>query len=172
MVFNKCCCCVDLRSGCIIIGILQIFGGLGNFRFLDWITIITGIVNIASGACLLFGSIKYNQIGILINLICTAVATVLGFVVAILFFIGASASINEESDDFLIDIIVGGIFLAAVVVEIYLWLCIFSFYLKLKSRSIATPGTGVYQPNSVDQPANQLQPNTGGSKYINVTPGP
>ena len=172
MVFNKCCCCVDLRSGCIIIGILQILGGLGNFRFLDWITIITGIVNIGSGACLLFGTIKYNQVGILINLICTVIATVLGFVVAILFFIGASASINEDSDDFLFGIIVGVIFLVVVAVQIYLWLCIFSFYMKLKCGDIAAPGTAVHQPNSVDQPANQLHPNTGGYKYTNVTPGP
>ena len=64
------------------------------------------------------------------------------------------------------------LFLVVVAVQIYLWLCIFSFYMKLKCGDIAAPGTAVHQPNSVDQPANQLHPNTGGYKYTNVTPGP
>ena len=143
MVFKKCCCCLDLRIGCLIIGVLQILGGLGNFKPpLEWYTIITAIVNIVAGACLLFGAIKYNPIGTLINLITTAIAVIFVFIVAIMAFVVAGA-LGSHSDEFLVYIIAGAVYLVAVAIEIYLWLCIFSFYKELKSGAIIAPGTGV-----------------------------
>ena len=123
MVFNKCCGCNDLRTGCIIISILQILEGWGIFCSLEWFTIITGIITTVAGACLLFGAIKNNRIGVLINLILTPISMLLVFIVAILFFVVGSLGL----------VILGTIYLVTVVIEIYLWLCILSFYKKLKS---------------------------------------
>lgn len=153
--YKKCCCCVDLRTGCIIIGALQIIGGLGGistlFMYLDWLTIVTGIVNIASGACLLFGAIKYDKIITIINLICTAIAIVLGFLMAVLFFNGSTTGRYSDEAGFAMIAIVA--IIAEVAIEIYFWLCIFSFYIKLKSGAIVAPDT--HQPTSLGQPANQ-----------------
>ena len=123
MVVNKCCCCAGLRTGCIIISVLQILEGWGIFCSLEWFTIITGIITTVAGAFLLFGAIKYNRIGVLINLILTPISMLLVFIVAILFVVEASLGL----------VILGTIYLLTVVIEIYLWLCILSFYKKLKS---------------------------------------
>merc|ERR1712018_55064 len=139
MVFNNCCCCIELRTGCIIIGVLQILGGLGNFKPpLEWFTILLAIVSIISGCCLLFGSIKYNPIGILINLIFTAITSLFCLIVAIMIFY-AVATYHTSREEFIGYMIAGGVYLVALAINVYLWLCVFSFYKKLKSGDITSP---------------------------------
>ena len=62
---KKCCCCVDLRTGAIVMAILEIIGGLGMFGNPGgWPNYLNAVITIGAGACLLFGAIKCHQTAI------------------------------------------------------------------------------------------------------------
>ena len=70
-VFKKCCCCVDLRIGAIVIAILNIGLGVPQFFIpVDYGVNFVGVgVSIAAGICLLYASIKYSKNATLIYLV-------------------------------------------------------------------------------------------------------
>merc|ERR1712141_553159 len=76
---NKCCCCVDLRTGAIVISILQLLGGAGCFGMgaSEWPNILNGVVGLLAGLCLLFGAIKYHQTATLVYLVLDMIAIIL-----------------------------------------------------------------------------------------------
>ena len=143
MVFNKCCCCIDLRTGCIIIGILQIIGGPGNLsQSVNWASIIGAIASVIAGACLLFGSIKYNPIGVLINLVSTAISSLFLLILAILVFVllgYSDAALRQVGLNKTTVAALGVAYLLVFAFNIYIWLCVWSFYKKLKSGDITSP---------------------------------
>ena len=78
----RCCCCFDLRTGSIIIAILQIVVSLGmlslvnsDYYLPDFLTairlsiILDCVARVAAGICLLIGEIKSNASAILVYLI-------------------------------------------------------------------------------------------------------
>ena len=153
MVFNKCCCCVDLRTGAMIIAILEILGSLSQLRrSTDLDGVIGMIVGVIAGATLMFGASKYNPTATLVHLIFSMIGVVGSFVYAILFFVGsglvaADPNLNEsinvngnkvDADDLFE--FYGLAFLFAGLLELYFWLCIYSFYKGLKSGTIKAPG--------------------------------
>ena len=82
----KCCCCFDLRTGSIIIAVLQIVGSLGMLGgATDEKTCWSVLVGVAAGICLLIGAIKSNASAILVYLILAMIDIVLQVVVGILF---------------------------------------------------------------------------------------
>ena len=155
---NKCCCCVDLRTGAIVIAILQLIGGAGCFGMgaSEWQNIMNGVVGLLAGVCLLVGAINYHQTATLVYLVLDMIAIVLAGVAMAVIIIGgatftASVSGNPDFQDNqgAQDVVTafGAIFITIFAIVyglialfyIYFWVCVFSFYKGLKSREIISP---------------------------------
>ena len=155
---SKCCCCVDLRTGAIVMAILQLIGGAGMFANGGaWQDILNAVVGIGAGACLLFGAIKYNQMATLVYLVFQMIAIVLIGVAMLVAIIGGTAvtvavsgdpDLHQGNQDVQDAVQVGGaivIVMACVMYGIYasfyiyFWVCVFSFYKGLKTGEIASP---------------------------------
>ena len=145
MTLSKCCGCVDLRTGAMIIAILEIIGGfsiLGKSPIL-WDNVVTCIMCVASGACLLFGAIKYNWTATLVNLVFSAIGIALWIVVLIMFFVAVGVTGGQvsgyQAEGFATWSIITGVLLVAVIIlQIYFWVCVYSFYRQLKSGNISS----------------------------------
>ena len=143
MVLDKCCCCVELRVGTIVIAILQIIGGLGNLGAgQGWNNIIGMIMGVAAGACLLYGAIAYNPTATLVNLIFSMIGIVFCVIIAIIAFASIAAIPKHNPNAGAstgVAIGAGVSFLIVAAVEVYFWICVYSFYKALKSGSIISP---------------------------------
>ena len=94
------CCCLDLRTGAIVIAVLGIVGSLGNLAFsTHWIIITEVITGLLVSFCLLFGAIKVNKIAVLIYLILNLLQIIFIFAVGIFFLVGGSALKVVFQDD-------------------------------------------------------------------------
>lgn len=134
MVFTKCCCCVDLRVGAIVIAILDIIAGLAGFgRGATWDNIIGCLALLAAGVCLLYGGIKYHQITTTVYLVFQMIGIVMYGIMVILMLVQGAASGNAQ----VLGVMVA-LFLVACL-QIYFWLCVFSFLKGLKSGEIVSP---------------------------------
>ena len=121
MMFQNCCCCIDLRVGTIIIAILEIIGGLCNLAGgRDWDNIVVVCASAVAGICLLYGAIRCQQIPILINLICHMTAILFWSTIVCLDYV--ELKITE-----------GVLYLMIVFLSLYFWLCVFSFYRGLRA---------------------------------------
>ena len=152
-MLSKCCCCVPLRTGSLILGILGVLGGILSFATSrgDWSSIIQGIFYLLSYGFLLFGAIKYNDKAVLVCLVLTAVSIVLGVVFCIIAIANietiapqlannCAAMIDELNklgmtcDQFKSATIgtLAGTYIAASLVNVYFWICNYSFFKELK----------------------------------------
>ena len=157
MALNKCCCCVDLRTGAIIIAILGLLGSFGNFGSGIAIGIVTLIGGIVANVCLLVGAIKYNRTTTLIYLIMEAIFIILyivGLVLLIVVLAGTGMSACWDNWDLEVEFngdvancaVAVGILSALLVafsigiaISIYFWVCIYSFYQDLKRQFFPSP---------------------------------
>ena len=142
-MFKLCCCCVDLRKGCIIIAILGIIVNCGYFgtdlpsSSKEYKLLISGnVIGLIGNLSLLFGAFKSNKIAISLYLVLELIQMVLYFAFSIMMFVLYN-KVNKTTGSIGISIgtliLVEGIFgLLTVLVWIYLWLCVFSLFLKLK----------------------------------------
>jgi len=97
---GKCCCCVDIRTGAIVIAVLGIVGSFGNLAFSTyWMMIGEIIWRLVVSFCLLFGAIKVNEIAVLIYLILTILQIISEFAVGIFFLVAGSALKLVSQDD-------------------------------------------------------------------------
>ena len=159
---GKCCCCVGLRTGAIVIAVLGIVGSLGLLAFeTDWITIAGVIFDLLVYFCLLFGAIKVNKIAVLIYLILDVIEIILTFAEGIVFVVGGSLlNVVSQDDGSTVDtfdkaqqvqnfqyendkkyyknIIVGVCIILGACLEIYFFICIQSFYRKIKDGKITS----------------------------------
>ena len=150
MGLNKCCCCVDLRTGAMIIAVLYIIGGFGLLGKppITWDTILTCITCVISGACLLFGAIKYNWTATLVNLVFSAVGIASWIIVTVMLLLVAFGLVsgqqmpNHQKNAFwtgsISAFITGVLLIAVVFVKMYFWICVYSFYRNLKSGNISS----------------------------------
>ena len=154
---KKCCCCVDLRTGAIVMAILQLISGAGTFGMgAEWQNILSGLVAIVAGVCLLFGAIKYHQMATLVYLVLDMISIVLVGVAMIVFATAgtvATVTVSDHPDlqgneDLQGVVQVGGAIAIVLVMipfgiiaffYIYFWVCAFSFYKGLKTGEIASP---------------------------------
>ena len=85
-MLSKCCCCIPLRTGSLILAILGILGGIGMFAQSrgEWASIIQGVFYLLAYGSLLYGALKYNEKAVLMSLACTALCIVLGIVICII----------------------------------------------------------------------------------------
>ena len=184
---EKCCCCVDLRTGAIVIAVLGIVWSFGYLSYsIDWLIITDVISGLIVSFCLLFGAIKVNEIAVLIYLILNVLQIILTFATGIFYLVGGSAlkvvsqddgstvdtfnktmteeflkeiEVNvtkHENDDSIYEYeydeydknLVGAVGITAIIggvciilwacVQIYFFICMHSFYKKIKDGEITS----------------------------------
>ena len=145
MVLEKCCFCVDLRNGAIVIGTLHMVAALGQLgtTAIAWITIVDVILGLIAGAVLLYGAIKYNTVAIIIHLVLALIEIVFLLATAIMIFVGVAAWLNLNGGELhwlhTLSLVIGGLISLWAIIEIYFLVCVCSFYQQLKSGMITSP---------------------------------
>ena len=140
MGLNKCCCCVSLRAGCIILAVVGIIVNFGFFGFADsrcpngqcsddfYVITVGNIIGIIGCACLLFGSIKYNRIGVLVYLVVEIIQIFLYFANAVMIFIAYAYALNSLENTLLAGYIC---VLVVLLLSVFFCTCVFSFFQKI-----------------------------------------
>ena len=137
MVLDKCCCCLDLRIGAILIAIFQIISSLVTcVSLVTWNTVVIAILCVASGKCLLFGVIRPHQTATMVSLV-LSMAGVLFYVVAVIMSIIVITSIDPQNPNFYEiaskDIAYGVSMISFAILNSYFCFCIYSFLGELKA---------------------------------------
>ena len=151
---GKCCCCLDLRTGAIVIAVLGIVGSFGNLAFSTyWMMIGEIIWRLVVSFCLLFGAIKVNEIAVLIYLILNILQIISEFAVGIFFLVAGSAwkvvsqvhqddgsTVTTEALGILEALwIFGGVYIILLAcLDIYFFICVHSFYREIKDGKITS----------------------------------
>ena len=145
MVLNKCCFCIDLRNGAIVIATLHMVAALGQLGTtgISWITIVDVILGLIAGAVLLFGAIKYNMVAIIIHLVLALIEIVFLLATAIMIFVSVATWLNLNGGELhwlhTLSLVIGGLISLWAIIEIYFLVCVCSFYQQLKSGMITSP---------------------------------
>ena len=130
-VFTKCCCCVDLRAGAIVIAIVDIAIGLASLVKPESGSYVGCLLLIGAGISLLIGAIKENQIATIVSLVLQMIGVVAYVIIGILLIVGGSCYVEAL-------VFFGILFLIAASLQIYFWLCIFSFLKGLESVEVVS----------------------------------
>ena len=152
-MLSKCCCCVPLRTGAIVLGVLGVIGGILYFFNPENINIIQGLFGLIAYGVLLFGALKNNQVAVLAHLVLNALQIVVGIVIGILVITTIATMLPQFGDNCarlnLPDHIytkdecdalksatmgtVASIFFIGSLLNIYFWVCVYSYFKELKS---------------------------------------
>ena len=152
-VLKHCCCCVDLRIGSIVIAILGVVEGIGAFLnaygygliHLDqidtngFITMqnivmcVAGAIRIIAGLCLLFGSIKYHQPTTLAYLVLHMLSIKIVVIGCALGLMGRIYPLYALY-----------VYSTKIILNIYFWSCIYSFYKGLQSGYIHSTAYSIF----------------------------
>ena len=156
-MLSNCCCCLQLRTGSIILAVLGLLGVI--FTLVNsggrWFYILLGIYFLIPYAALLFGAIKYNKRAVLVYLVCATIFPIIDIVFGIVAIVSIEtiaaeelasncASVRRElhqldmtCEEFksLTVSMAAGFYFVGSLIEIYLWLCIGSFYKDLKEEN-------------------------------------
>ena len=155
MKLNKCCFCIELRIGAIIIAILQILECVGqtaglllflkkefnigiaeSFKFG---VIPSCIPSLHAGIFLLYGAIRYKADATLLYLIIKAILAILSIGMGIVLFVLFSNGylpFSGEHQEMGTNLMIGGAIalILHAILDVYFWICVFNLYSKMKSR--------------------------------------
>ena len=142
MILEKCCFCLDLRKGAIVIATFHMVLALGQiFTMLRIVYTAIGVMifGLIAGAVLLYGAIKYNTVAIIIHLVLALIEIFFLLTNVILIFYGVGIY-NGLVDWFHTLLVVCGVLNSLwAIIEIYFLVCVCSFYQQLKSGMITSP---------------------------------
>ena len=86
-MLSKCCCCISLRTGSLIIAILGILGGIiflgHSMTFHGFLILVVPVYGF-----LLYGAIERNEYAVLVWLLFNGVAIVLKIILGIIVIVG------------------------------------------------------------------------------------
>ena len=91
----------------------------------SWSNIILGIILLIAAGCLLFGSVSQHRTPLLIYLVLGAIMLVTGVVLGVYEFVQANAIAPEYFATLFI----------STLINVYFWICNYSFYMQLNSGS-------------------------------------
>ena len=136
---TKCCGCIPLRMGCLIIAILQIV-----FSFLWFVhdgvaysySVPVCLIGLAEGVCLLIGVLLNNQILVLISGILALIRIVVSLIVTVLIMVaiglfassGAATTVATVSIALLFTFVI-----IELILDIYFLIVVWSFYKELQA---------------------------------------
>ena len=151
-MLSKCCCCIPLRTGSLILAILGILCGIGTVAQYreQWGGIIQGIFYLLAYGSLLYGALKYNEKAVLTSLVITGLSIALGIIICII-AIANIETFNPQLANNCAGLIVdgrmyvncddvksaaigltAGVFIIGSILNAYFWICNYSFYKELK----------------------------------------
>ena len=137
MDFNKLCCCLNPRTGIILVAIFQIVFGLIPLIYLvTWNTVLLAILCMASSKFLFYGIFSNSLTPIRISLSLSVVAVafyVIGVVISIVVIAGLDKNGPNFIEIAMRDIIYGIGMLILAVLNSYFSVCIYAFMTLLKS---------------------------------------
>ena len=157
-MLSKCCCCVPLRTGSLVIAVLGILGAFGIFvssnntqaykciyKCIDidtgpqWANIVEGIFLLLPYGFLLFGALINNDKAVLVCLVLTALSIIIGIIFGIIAILNietlfpelAAWSKNHPIWSYARSVEASKLMCPSLV-QVYFWICIYSFYKELK----------------------------------------
>ena len=146
IMLKSCCCCVDLRVGCIVFAVLGVFVNCGFFgtkyqncgldHCNDAFKVLASgsTFGLISSLCLIFGVLKSNHEAVFLSLIAELIRMILYFAFAIMsFVVFAECNTVGTPRDIKCDLqLVGGLMgMFAIFAWIYPWLCALSLVQKM-----------------------------------------
>ena len=149
----KCCCCLPLRSGCIVIAILTIAQSFTWYIFGPRVgyglIVPANLWGLAEGTCLLIGAFVNNATLVLVHFILAIIGTVgtlilmIGYTVSVQYSTGTTTQDEKVGAGLVVMIwaIVISFLVIAYLVKIYFIVVAWFFYKELKSggENIAHP---------------------------------
>ena len=144
---KKCCFCLDLRIGCMVIAIITIIEGLCTLIRVPftWYMTLVAITSTLSGALLLFGTIK-NNITATTSYLVMEVFGIVAYMLATAFiFIESQTTSNsyhelgltkKAKETRVAGDLIGILFVFMVLLQIYFWICAFRFVKELRSSQL------------------------------------
>ena len=129
MKLSKCCCCIELRLGCMIIAVLGFIASCAFFAAIspwddrDYLVVPGNVLGILGNLCLLFGAYNSHKTAVALYLIAegTQIACYFGFAIW-MFTYGV------------VGLAFGVPILLYSCAWIYLWLCVFSFFQRIGGK--------------------------------------
>lgn len=156
-IFKTCCCCISLRTGCIIIGVLEILAQIWNISVQKQVTgsVIGGtLIAFVVSALLIYGAAKRNRV-FLWPWIVVSIITLIILVIGLLLCVFASALIVDvfkaaESEGKLSDeemeqaqiglttlvVLIAVSILIAIAILIPLTLVVYSYVCELREEEV------------------------------------
>ena len=149
---HLCCFCLDLRIGCIIIGSLNVLGGLSTliilfYRSISWNISLAAASTSGSGLLLMLGAITNNKIATVVSLLSSTISFFSYFYTSIFILVKtqeladskARTGHEDEANDIRVrGDLIGITYLIVTLVQLYYWICIFR-YLKQIRNNVYSP---------------------------------
>ena len=136
---TKCCCCIPLRMGCLIIAILQIV-----LSFLWFVhdgvaysySVPVCLIGLAEGVCLLIGVLLNNQILVLISGILALIRIVVTLIVTVLIMVAIGLFASSGAATTVATVAIALLFtfvIIELILDIYFLIVVWSFYKELQA---------------------------------------
>ena len=136
---TKCCGCIPLRMGCLIIAILQIV-----FSFLWFVhdgvaysySVPVCLIGLAEGVCLLIGVLLNNQILVLISGILALIRIVVTLIVTVLIMVAIGLFASSGAATTVATVAIALLFtfvIIELILDIYFLIVVWSFYKELQA---------------------------------------
>ena len=157
------CCCVRLKTGCIVIAIIKLIASFWTYFLLGFPYptviplhivyvvfvypgfILHNIFGIISGSCLLAGAIKKHKNGYVI--ITYMVMDMINIALGIFFVIVTCICLRVwDSKHPRYATVLGTCFGIYVCLSIYFWICVYRFYKEERSRPHTYPKVEFHEP--------------------------
>ena len=147
VVIKKCCFCLDLRTGCIVIAMLTILAGLSTLIRVPftWYMIFAAVTGSLSGSLLLYGAIRSNITATTSYLVMEVIGIIAYLLATSFIFIETQISANEFYENDLTKTaentrmtgdLIGILFVFIILLHIYFWICGFRFLKQLRLQQL------------------------------------
>ena len=150
MIFQKCCFCIDLQKGCLVLSILGTVLTLVTLiilivaSVLDWsfyFKVAGCIIHLGGYGCLFYGARNQNRSSVTVFLSIESVNLVYDVmkIIISLEILGRWIKSGRYSYDDDFNIVIGWLLgnILVFVITIYFWLCAFSYFKYLKDDELS-----------------------------------
>ena len=137
-MLSKCCCCISLRTGSVILGVLGLIAAIVTLCYPVLVqnggNLTIGIIYFISHAFLLYGAVTNNYTAVLVYLVFTGIGIILDLIFGILALVSVGILVPGLANDCCYNEVdtLASVFIISGILNIYFWICCWSFYKELK----------------------------------------